>query len=43
MRRRPLLWGPADESFASLALFGDSNQLAAALADGRIRLWGPGA
>jgi hypothetical protein len=35
------LWGPADESFVSLALFGESNHLAAALADGRIRAWGP--
>jgi WD40 repeat protein len=35
------LWGPADESFVGLALFGDSNHLAAALADGRIRIWGP--
>jgi WD40 repeat protein len=33
------LWGPADESFASVALFGD--QIAVALSDGRIRLWGP--
>jgi len=38
-----VLWGPADESYASLALFGDSNHLAVALADGRIRAWGPGA
>jgi predicted Ser/Thr protein kinase len=37
------LWGPADESFVSLALFGDSNHLAVALADGRIRVWGPAA
>jgi predicted Ser/Thr protein kinase len=37
------LWGPAGESFVGLALFGDSNQLAAALADGRIRVWGPAA
>ncbi len=37
------LWGPADESFVSLALFGESNHLAAALADGRIRVWGPAA
>ena len=35
------LWGPADESFVSLALFGESNHLAAAVADGRIRCWGP--
>ncbi|OFV86583.1 MAG: hypothetical protein A2V74_04600 [Acidobacteria bacterium RBG_16_70_10] len=37
------LWGPADESFVGLALFGEANHLAAALADGRIRLWGPAA
>jgi tRNA A-37 threonylcarbamoyl transferase component Bud32 len=35
------LWGPVDESFVGLALFGDSNHLAVALADGRIRVWGP--
>jgi serine/threonine-protein kinase len=35
------LWGPAQESFVSVALYGDSNHLAAALADGRIRLWEP--
>ena len=35
------LWGPADECFMSLALYGDSNALAVALADGRIRVWGP--
>ena len=35
------LWGPTDESFVSLALFGESNHLAVALADGRIRVWGP--
>jgi eukaryotic-like serine/threonine-protein kinase len=35
------LWGPADESFVGLALFGDMNHLAVALADGRIRVWGP--
>jgi WD40 repeat protein len=32
------LWGPADESFASVALYDD--HIAVALADGRIRLWG---
>jgi hypothetical protein len=37
------LWGPGDESFVGLALYGDSNHLAAALADGRIRVWGPAA
>jgi eukaryotic-like serine/threonine-protein kinase len=35
------LWGPADEIFVGLALFGESNHLAVALADGRIRVWGP--
>ncbi len=35
------LWGPTDESFVSLALFGESNHLAVAIADGRIRVWGP--
>jgi serine/threonine protein kinase/WD40 repeat protein len=35
------LWGPAEESFVGLALFGESNHLAVALADGRIRVWGP--
>jgi serine/threonine protein kinase len=35
------LWGPADECFVSIALFGESNHLAVALADGRIRVWGP--
>ena len=37
------LWGPAEESFVGLALFGESNHLAVALADGRIRIWGPAA
>ena len=35
------LWGPAQESFVSVALYGDSNHLAAALTDGRIRIWAP--
>jgi WD40 repeat protein len=35
------LWGPSEEIFVGLALFGDANALAVALADGRIRLWGP--
>ncbi len=35
------LWGPSDESFVALALFGESNHLAAAVGDGRIRVWGP--
>jgi serine/threonine protein kinase len=35
------LWGPANECFVSVALFGEANHLAVALADGRIRVWGP--
>jgi WD40 repeat protein/tRNA A-37 threonylcarbamoyl transferase component Bud32 len=35
------LWGPPDESFAGVALFGNNDHIAVALADGRIRLWGP--
>jgi eukaryotic-like serine/threonine-protein kinase len=35
------LWGPSDESFVGLALYGEWNHLAVALADGRIRVWGP--
>jgi WD40 repeat protein/tRNA A-37 threonylcarbamoyl transferase component Bud32 len=35
------LWGPSDESFVGVALYGEWNHLAVALADGRIRLWGP--
>jgi hypothetical protein len=33
------LWGPADESFVGLAVFGEGRQIAVALADGRIRTW----
>jgi serine/threonine protein kinase len=35
------LWGPAEECFVGIALFGDLDQIAVALADGRIRVWGP--
>jgi WD40 repeat protein len=35
------LWGPANECFVSVAIFGEANHLAVALADGRIRVWGP--
>jgi WD40 repeat protein len=35
------LWGPTDETFVGLALYGEWNHLAVALADGRIRAWGP--
>jgi len=35
------LWGPGDESFVGVALYGEWNHLAVAVADGRIRLWGP--
>jgi WD40 repeat protein len=37
------LWGPAAESFAGVALFGQGDHIAVALADGRIRVWGPAA
>lgn len=35
------LWGPAAESFAGVTLYHGGTHLAVALADGRIRLWGP--
>lgn len=35
------LWGGAEESFVATALCGLGDHLAAALADGRIRVWGP--
>jgi predicted Ser/Thr protein kinase len=35
------LWGPTNERFVGLALYGEWNHLAVALADGRIRVWGP--
>ncbi len=35
------LWGQSEESFVAVSLFGESNRLAVALADGRIRTWGP--
>jgi len=35
------LWGPAADSFAGIALFGDGDHIAVALQDGRIRVWGP--
>ncbi len=35
------LWGPRDESFVGVSLYGEWNHIAVALADGRIRLWGP--
>jgi WD40 repeat protein len=33
------LWGQSQDAFAAVVLYGDGDQLAAALADGRIRLW----
>jgi len=36
------LWGPSDETFVGVALYGEWNHLAVAIADGRIRTWGPG-
>jgi hypothetical protein len=35
------LYGGAEEAFVGVALYGSGDQLAAVLADGRIRLWGP--
>jgi serine/threonine protein kinase len=35
------LWGPNADSFAGIALFGGGDHIAVALADGRIRVWGP--
>jgi hypothetical protein len=35
------LWGPAAESFTGVTLYGSGDHMAVALADGRIRLWGP--
>jgi WD40 repeat protein len=35
------LSGPAEECFVGIALYGDLDHIAVALADGRIRLWGP--
>jgi serine/threonine protein kinase len=37
------LWGQAEESFAAVSLFRGGDHIAVALADGRIRLWGPAA
>jgi serine/threonine protein kinase/WD40 repeat protein len=33
------LWGAADESFANVVVLGKGEQIACALADGRIRIW----
>jgi tRNA A-37 threonylcarbamoyl transferase component Bud32 len=35
------LWGAAEESFNGVAVFGGGDHIAVALADGRIRIWGP--
>jgi WD40 repeat protein len=35
------LWGPAEESFTGVTLFGGGHHIAVALGDGRIRVWGP--
>jgi hypothetical protein len=35
------LWGPADDSFSGVALFGGGDHIAVTLSDGRIRVWGP--
>jgi WD40 repeat protein len=38
---RAALWGLGEESFAGVAVFRGGNHIAVALADGRIRVWGP--
>jgi serine/threonine-protein kinase len=38
---RAALWGLSEESFAGVAVFRGGNHIAVALADGRIRVWGP--
>jgi hypothetical protein len=35
------LWGPTDEGFCSVELWSHGDNVAVALTDGRIRLWGP--
>jgi serine/threonine protein kinase len=35
------LWGPSEESFTGVTLFGGGHHIAVALGDGRIRVWGP--
>ncbi|HET9317864.1 MAG TPA: protein kinase [Vicinamibacteria bacterium] len=35
------LWGPNADSFAGITLYGEGDHIAVALADGRIRVWGP--
>ena len=40
---RAALWGQAGESFVGIALLTSGDHLVVALADGRIRVWGPGA
>ena len=35
------LYGGAEEAFVGVAVYGAGEHLAVALADGRIRLWGP--
>jgi serine/threonine-protein kinase len=38
---RAALWGVGEESFAGVAVFRGGNHIVVALADGRIRVWGP--
>jgi WD40 repeat protein len=33
------LWGGAEESFASVAVYAQGHQIACGMTDGRIRLW----
>jgi WD40 repeat protein len=38
---RAALWGVGEENFAGVAVFRGGDHVAVALADGRIRVWGP--
>jgi hypothetical protein len=40
---RAALWGVGEENFAGVAVFRGGDHVAVALADGRIRVWGPSA
>jgi len=37
------LWGPSEDAFSGVVLYGGGDHIAVALADGRIRVWGPAA
>jgi eukaryotic-like serine/threonine-protein kinase len=40
-KQRAALWGLSGESFAGVAVFRGGNHITVALADGRMRVWGP--